>query len=149
MIALLIVLTLVSFLQATFWPINLVLIILISRAFVTSDKITLWLSFGFGLLLALLSGYPLGSLSLIYLLIIVLVRLVRNTHLASHWLIILPLSWIMLLLDQFLQSLILGTGFRFLSSLLPLIFVLPIYLAVRFWEERFIPRPAIKLKIGK
>lgn len=149
MIALLIVLTLISFLQATFWSVNLVLIILVSRAFVTSDKITIWLAFGFGLLLSLLSGYTLGSLSLIYLLIVVLVRLVRNTHLASHWLIILPLSWIMLLLDQFLESLILGIGFRLGTTFIPLIFVLPIYLAVRFWEERFIPRPAIKLKIGK
>lgn len=149
MIQLVITLIFLSFLQATILPWNLILIILISRSFITDEKDNFYLAFGFGLFLSLLLGYSLGVLSLIYLICVAGVGLVKKTQLVSQWFAILPISLILLLFDHLAESLIFGSRENFLSVLPQLILVLPVYFLIRFWEERFIPKKEIKLKVGK
>lgn len=148
MILVIVVLLFLSFLQATLVPINLVLIVLICRSFVVEEKENLYLAFGFGLLMSLLIGFPLGILSLIYLLMIYLVYFIKSTPLAAYWVIILPLTLIISALDQFLENPGLGLGLHLGYLLRVGAFALPLYLVIRFWEERFIPRSDIKLKVG-
>ena len=144
-----IILILISFLQATFLPLNLVLIFLICRSFIVEDNTNYWLAFGFGLLLSLLLGFPLGSLSFIYLVGIFMVYLAKRTHFASHWLVIVPLALGIIVFDQVLENLALGFNLNFKSIIIQIILVLPAYFMILFWEERFIARKDIRLKIGK
>jgi hypothetical protein len=151
MIAEIIILIFISFLQGALLPFDLMLLILTVRSFVVDEKLNYWLAFGFGLLLSLLLGFPLGSLSLIYLLATAVVYSVKRTEFASNWLIVVPLVVILLIVDSLLQNLLMSSGFTSgisVSVLLAEVFlVLPIYFLIRFWEERFIPKKDIRLKV--
>lgn len=142
-------LILISFLQTTLLPLNLVLLILISRSFIVSEKQNLWLAFWFGLLVSFLSGFPLGSLSIIYLFIVALVQSIKKAQFVSHWVFILPLSFILLLFDHLVRNLVIGASFNFIPVIIQTALALPVYLLVRLYEERFIPKAGIRLKVGK
>lgn len=142
-------LILISFIQSSLLPFNLVFLIIIARSFITGDETNYFLAFGFGILLSLLSGLPLSSLSLVYLIAVAAVFAVKRAQFASHWAVILPLSAILLLLDHGARSAVTGSSLSPLSLLIQAILGLPVYFLVRLWEERFIPRGEIKLKVGK
>ncbi|MCL5784509.1 MAG: hypothetical protein M1142_04120 [Patescibacteria group bacterium] len=144
---LVILLIFLSFLQATLLPFNLVLLVLISRSFLKEEKSNYWLAFSFGLLLSFLLNYPLGSLSILYLVEVAIIHFIRRAEFASHWLVVLPLSFVFLLADQFVQSKLLGFSLNFWPLVPQVVLSVPIYLLIRFWEERFIPRADVKLKI--
>lgn len=140
-------LILLSFLEATIIPLNLVLIVLIARAFIKEEKENLYLAFVFGLLLSHLNLMPLGILSIIYLVIIKLVHLLSHTRLAKHFLLIIPLSLSMLGLEHILISLIFNkTIYLSWVLLVEAAITLPTFFVLRVWEERFIPKKEIKLK---
>lgn len=145
--AITIALILAAFFQAAFLPFDLVLLILISKSFAAGEKGDYWLAFVLGLFVSLLSVYTLGSLSIFYLVVIKIVHTVKKTHFASNWLVVLPLTFCLVLLTQLGKGLILGSKINLFIILLQSILAVPIYLAVRFWEERFIPQPQVRLKI--
>lgn len=138
-----------SFLQGAFLPISLVLIFLLTRSFISSGKENLWLAFGFGLLASVLQGLPLGFFSLVYLLAVVLSQIIRNTHIASHWIAILPLSALFLLVEDILVHIFFGFAINYRLLLVEIVLVLPFYFVLRLWEERFVVKSEIRLKIGK
>lgn len=138
-----------SFFQTALIPADLVLLILISRSFIVSDQSNYWIAFFFGLLVSLLLSQPLGVLSIIYLLVVKLVQLFKGVSFSSNWLMVLPLSFLLLLLDKGLEFLIFHQTPSISSVLAQMLSVIPIYLLVRFWEERFIPKNDIRLKIRK
>lgn len=149
MIPIVIILALASLLQTTLLSLDLVVLVLIARAFILDEKSNFWLAFGFGLILALLSGYPLGSLSLAYLLVVAVVSSIRKTPLDTHPLIIVPMTFILLACIAWLEKILFGMKLSMGIIILETILVLPVYLILRFWEERFIPKKDIKLKMGK
>lgn len=149
MIPLIFVLILFSFLQEAFLPFNLVLLILVSRAFVVTGKKNYYLAFIFGLVLSFLAGYPLGSLSIIYLIIVLIIHIFRRFQFVTHPLIVIPVAAVALLADQVARSLMLGSKIELGQIPLQIVLVIPIYFAVLLWEERFIVRKDIKLKVGK
>lgn len=149
MIVLTVVLLLLSFLQSTILPLNFILLILISRSFVIDERENLYLAFFFGLLLSILLGYPLGSLSLVYLLIVLATKFIKKTQIADSWLAILPLSVIFVLFDMGAKSLILKSSLSLSNSVPEILLIIPIYFLIRFWEERFIIKPEIRLKVGR
>ena len=134
---LIIILILAAFLQTTVLPIDLVLLILICRAYVINEKENLYLAFAFGLLTSHLYLTSLGLHSLIYLIAVQAVQLLSRSNLAGNSLLILPIS----------LSLITLTTFNFSEGIIASILSLPVLYLVRFWEERFIVRKEIKLKI--
>lgn len=138
-----------SFLQGALVPLNLVLIFLIVRTFIVDDRENLWLAFGFGLLLSVLLGYPLGTLSLLYIVAVVPVQLIKRTHLASYWLAIIPLSFLVLLFDRLIVWVTTGTSFNLWWVAGEVALIVPSYFIVRLWEERFVARKDIRLKVGK
>lgn len=149
MIIFIVVLMLLSFLQSTLLPVNLVLLVIIARSFVVDEKINLYFAFFFGLLLSLFLGYPLGSLSLVYLFSVLAIKFMKKGELSTSWLSILLLSVILLLFDLGARSLLLKSSFN-LPSLFPeFAFIIPVYFLVKFWEERFAVKPEIRLKVGK
>lgn len=145
---LIIVLILISFLQATIMPIELVLLILICRSYIKEDKANLYLAFAFGLLTSHLTLTPLGLNSLIFLILVQITQVLSKTRLAGNSLLIIPLTLILLSVNQLVTSLIIQQTF-FLSPkiLLESFLSLPILYVVRLWEERFVVRKEIKLKI--
>ncbi len=147
MIVLSLTLILFCFLQEAFLPFNLVLLVLISRAFVVDEKENYYLAFAFGLLLSFLAGYPLGVLSIIYLSLVFAIHIFRRMQFATHLLTLIPIAAVSLFLDGAARSLMLSSSFDLKLFLPQIILIIPVYLATLFWEERFIPKKDLKLKV--
>lgn len=133
---LIIILIIVSFLQSTIWPLNLVLIILISRAYLRAQKSNLFLAFFLGLLISHLMLLPLGVKSIIYLVIVQMIQVLSKSRLAGHPFLVVPLTFIVILADSGLSAAI-WAGFV----------SLPVFYLLKDWEERFVPAKEIKLRI--
>jgi len=142
------ILIIISFLQSTIIPLDLVLLILISRALLRPDRTNLFLAFGIGLLSSHLNLTPLGFESLIYLIIVEILSGLSKSRLSPNFYLIIPLSLVPLFLHQQIASLLIHTTFHFS----PKIFIegflsLPIFFLVKIWEERFIVRREIRLTV--
>ncbi len=137
---LIIILIIVSLLQSTILPINLVFIFLICRAYLKVDKANLYLAFAFGLLAAFLDLKLLGLQSIIYLISVQLVQVLSRSRLAGNSLLLVPISLVVLFLDQLLIS-------RQSSVVLESLLSLPIFYIIKLWEERFFVPKEFKLKI--
>lgn len=137
---LIVILIIASFLETTVLPVNLVLIILICRAYLKTDRVNLYLAFGFGLLIAHLNLSNLGAGALIYLLIVAIVQALSKLRLATNPLLIVPISFIILSFSQL-------TDWNLLRIPISSFLALPTFYLLRFWEERFIVQKEIKLKI--
>jgi len=134
---LILILTIIAFLQTTILPLNLVLIILICRSYTKADKANLYLAFVFGLFSAHLDLTVLGLQSITYLIIVQITESLSKTRLAGNPLLIVPVSLVLLLL----------TTLEFPKIFLESLLALPILYLIRAWEERFIIRKEIKLRV--
>lgn len=145
---LIIILILAAFLQTTIIPIELVLIVLICRSFLKISKSNLYLAFFFGLLISHLRIVNLGFDSIVYLLTVQLTQILSKVRLAGNSLLIIPLTFVLLILSQIINFLFLHEGLNlFPKVLIEALFSLPILYILRIWEERFIVRREIKLKV--
>lgn len=137
-----------SFLQSTILPLDLVLIILICRALIKEDKENLYLAFAFGLFIAHLNGHLLGFQSVIYLLVIFSTQLISKSRLSKNSLLVIPLSFVCLFFNEIAISLIVSQSIQlFPKIVLETILCIPVFYLLRVWEERFIPRKEIKLRV--
>lgn len=145
---LIVILIIASFLQTTIWPIDLVLIILICRSYVRISKSNLFLAFAFGLFISHLTLITLGFESLIYIFAVCITQALSKTRLAGNSLLIVPVSFVLLLVSHSLNSIFLHQSF----DLFPKVFIestlsLPVLYLIKLWEERFIVRQEIKLRV--
>lgn len=136
------VLTIISLLQTTVISLELVLIILICRSYIKTDRTNLILAFGFGLLIGQLNLNLLGLTSILYLFTVQITQVLSKTRLAGNSFLIIPLSLGLLAINH----LVLGT-FSLPKVILEALISLPIFYLIRVWEERFIVRRDIKLKL--
>ncbi|MDO8573372.1 MAG: hypothetical protein Q7R77_01340 [Candidatus Daviesbacteria bacterium] len=136
---LIIILIIASFLQTTVLPVNLGLIILICRAYLRADRANLYLAFVFGIFIANLNLINLGIGSFIYLLAVTIVQALSKLRLAANPLLIVPISFMLLSLDQL-------ASWDLSKILISSFLSLPIFYAIRLWEERFIVQKEIRLK---
>ncbi len=142
------VLIIISFIQSAILPLDLVLIILICRSYTRTDKANLYLAFGFGLFNGHLNLTTMGLQSLLYLILVSVTESLSKSRLAGNSLLIIPLSLILVSLNQAVLSMAVGqTVALFPKNLLEAILSLPILYLVRIWEERFVVRAGIKLRI--
>lgn len=144
---LIIVLIISSFLQSTIVPIDLVLIILICRSYIKSDKSNLFLAFACGLLDAHLSLTSLGFASILYLSSIQATQVLSKARLAGNSLLIIPFIFVLLIINQLASSFFIHQSLEFKKVFLESLLSLPILYLVRMWEEKFIIRKEIKLRI--
>lgn len=144
---LIITLIITSFLQTTILPLDLVLIILICRSYIKDDKANLYLAFALGLLTSHLTLMPLGLNSLIYLMLIQITQILAKSRLAGNLLLIVPITFILLSINDVLSSFLIKNLFFSIETFLESILSLPIVYLVRLWEERFIVKREIKLKV--
>lgn len=141
------VLLAIAFLQSSLTSVDFVLMVLLLRSYITKEKINLYLAFFMGLLISHLSFSPLGLQSIVYVVMVQLVLLLAglrwNTHIA-----VFPVILVLLLIDQGMQSFLTNQSLSLWPSILiNVLSLLPIYILIRFWEERFVIRPDIKLKV--
>lgn len=142
------ILIIAAFLQTTIMPINLVLIILILRSFLKMDASNLYLAFFIGLLMSVLDFKPLGFYSLIYLAATTGTQLVTRLRFSNHLVIIFPTVIFFLVAEKLVLSLTIGESLQLMPQILvEAVLVLPTYILLRFWEERFIVRRDIKLRV--
>lgn len=145
---LVVILIVASFIQTTILPLDLVLIILICRAYVKEDKENLYLAFFFGLLISHLSLTLIGIESILYLVLIQLTQMLSKSKLAGNSYVLVPVMFVLLSVNQIVNSILLQHSIQ----ISPKIFVesflsLPILYLVRVWEERFIVKGDIKLRV--
>lgn len=144
---LIIILIIASFLQTTILPIDLVLLILICQAYARADKANFYLAFAFGLLTSHLNLSHLGVQSLIYLVSVLVTESLSKLRLAGNPLLIVPISLVLLSVDQLINSMLGYTAFDLPKLIFASVLSLPALFIIRFWEERFVVRKEIKLKI--
>lgn len=146
---LIVVLIIASFVQSTILPINLILIILLCRAYIRTDETNLYLAFLFGLLSAHLNLQTLGFQSIIFLILVQLTQILSKPRLAGNPLLIVPISLAAFSFNEISISLLNHQTIHLLPQVvLESIFSLPVLYLIRLWEERFIVRKEIKLKVG-
>lgn len=133
---LVLLLIILSFLQGIILPVNLVLLVLICRAYLMRAKSTLYLAFFFGLLLSHLNLQPLGLTSLQFLLFVQVTQTLGRRPFAGHPFLIIPLSFVFTLVE----------GNVYLAMVSAIV-SLPIFYFLRLWEERFAPPKEIKLRL--
>lgn len=146
---LILILVFASFIQSSLLSVQLILMALLARSFIVTDRLNFGLAFGLGLLLSLLTGGKLGVLSIVYLLGVILIYFIKERSVGSHWAILLPITIFMLMLDAGVKSLIFGASLDIRSTLLQTVLVLPLYFITILWEERFVIKKEIRLKVGR
>ncbi len=145
---LIVILIIASFLQTTILPINLVLIILICRAYLKISPSNLYLALFFGMLISHLNLVTLGFNSLIFIICVQITQGLSKTRLAGNSLLIIPITFILLSSSGILTSVFLNQSPEaFPKILFESLLSLPILYALKIWEERFIVRGDIKLKM--
>lgn len=144
---LIIILIIAAFLQTTILPIDLCLLILTCRAYVRSDISNLYLAFAAGLLTAHLNLTGIGLQSIIYLSSVQATQILSRLRLAGNPLLIVPISFCLLSLNQLVNSIINHQAVEFPNVIIASLLSLPILSWIRLWEERFIVRKEIKLRV--
>lgn len=141
-----IILIIAAFLQTTIIPIDLVLLLLICRAYIKSEKANLYLAFILGLFVTHLNLGNLGIQSIIYLIAVSATQMLSKLQFAGNPLLIVPITAVFLFVNQIINSYINQNTVGFLSIILASLLSLPTLYLIRIWEERFIVRKDIKLK---
>jgi rod shape-determining protein MreD len=142
------VLILAAFIQSTVLPINLVLLLIIIRSYIRIERENLYLAFAFGLFLSLLEHTPLGLYSLLYLILVEVTHLFSKAPISRNFFTVIPIMVVLLVVNDVVTSLIEGISIHiFPQILVEGILILPIYIVLRMWEERFIVRKEVRLKV--
>lgn len=145
---LIVVLVLLSFLQVTLIPLNLVLLILILRAYLYPEKINLYLGFFLGLLISFLDSQTLGVYSLAYVFFIQIIHIFRKTPFALHYFVIIPAIVLILSLNRIFLSVVTGSSIQLWPQILKESFlIIPVFLFLKIWEERFVVKPEVKIRL--
>lgn len=145
---LVIILTVAAFLQSTILPINLVLIILIARSLIRPQRANLILAFSFGLLISHLNLQLLGFQSLTFLILIQFTQILSTSRVSANPLLIIPLSFLSLSLNLIATSILNYQSIHLMPQvLIEGLLSLPIFYLIKLWEERFIVRKEIKLRV--
>ncbi len=142
-----IVLILACLIQTSFLPVNLCLILLICRSLARPDSNNLYLAFAAGIFLGILSSLNIGFYALAFLIIIEIVELLKNSRITSNILTVVPISAVLFLGLAVTEKIVLGMSINFWIISIDALLSLPFFVAVKFWEERFIVLPDVKLKL--
>ena len=142
-----IVLILLAFIQTTIIPVDLVLMVILLRAYIKVEKTNLYLAFILGLLVAYLQQLPLGVFSLLYLVLTQLTHLFSKLPVSKNFFSVVPLICILLSSNELVSLLFAGRSPDWFRILWGSLLALPLYFVLKIWEERFVVRPEIKLKV--
>ncbi len=139
------ILIIAAFLQSSFIPINLVLILLISRSLSLIDQANLAAAFLGGILLGLLSAANLGFWALVFLMVVKLIELIKKLPFSVNILTIIPVSLLLILAVEYSQQLLLGQTLSLTKVIVETVLVLPTYFVFNLLERGAFT-PELKLR---
>jgi cell shape-determining protein MreD len=143
----LLLITLAAFLQSAFLPINLVLVLIVARSLVIEDRDNLFIAFFGGLILSFLTQSNLGYYSILFILLVKLASMLRKLPVSFNLIMIFISGALLIGIAGMLSSFFAGQSFTFWPRLTEMILVLPTYLLLRSWEDRFVATSHTKLRI--
>lgn len=143
----LLLLVLLAFLQSAFLPLNLVLVLLIARSLVVEDRSNLILAFGSGLVLSFLTQVNLGYWPVILILAVKLAGMIRKLPVSFNPVIIILSGVVVISIVAVVNNFFIGETIQLFQRILESVLVLPAFYLTRAWEERFVVKSAIKLKM--
>lgn len=143
----LLIVLLLAFLQSTFLPLNLVLVMLISRSLVLDEPGNLLSAFLAGLILSFLTQVNLGYWPLLFILAVKLIQLLKRIPVSFNALMVFFSSGLVISVVSLLNQLFIDQDLHILQIIFESVLVIPAFYFTRFWEERFIVKKSIKLKI--
>ena len=143
----LLLLILLAFLQSAFLPLNLVLVLLIARSLVVEDRSNLILAFGSGLVLSFLTQVNLGYWPIVLVLAVKLAGMIRKLPVSFNPVIIFLGGVIVISIVAVVNNFLIGEKIQIIPRIWEAVLVLPIFYLTRAWEERFVVKSGIKLKI--
>lgn len=144
---LLLLITLFAFLQSAFLGVNLVMVILIARALVVSDRENLFLAFFGGLILSFLTQVNLGYYPLIFILIVKLGELVKTFPVSFNLFMIFLSGAVLVAIAGGLNVVFINQEMSLYTHLFEAILVVPFYFFIKLWEERFVVKSHMKLRM--
>lgn len=97
--------------------------------------------------MGVLTGQNLGIWPLIFLGTVRFIHLLKRLPFSFNYKTLIPISFLIYLLIGFLEKILFGQSISSVKVFLETGLTLPTYLFVKFWEERFIVKPDIKLRI--
>lgn len=143
--AYLFILVLAALFQASFVPVNLVLVLLICRSLIVQERANLFLAFGIGIFLGLLQTDNLGFWPLLFLVVTEVAHLSRGLPVFKNLGLILLVSGVLIVSSELLQALVLKEAFNVSRTVVEAVLVLATYPFLLFWEQRLVGQPGIKL----
>lgn len=146
---LLLLLILFAFFQSAVSTLNFVLIILIARSLVLESKENLVLAFFGGFMLSFLTQTNLGYWPLLLILVTRLGHLLRKLPVSFNPVMVFIAGSIQVLLVLMAGKFFIGSGFEVYPHLYETLLVVPSYYLIRMWEERFVPKSELRLKLKK
>ncbi len=136
-----------AFLQTTFLPLNLCLILIICRSYALEERQNYYLALFAGIVLGFLNSQNLGFWPLIFLIVVKITHLVKKLPVTANFLTIIPVAFIQLALVKWLESLIFKSTLNFFFVIVETVLALPLFILIKLWEERFIANKEIKLRL--
>lgn len=144
---LLLLITLFAFLQSAFLGVNLVLVLLIARSLVVSDRDNLYMAFFGGLILSFLTQINLGYLPLVFILIVKLGEFIKTFPLSFNLLMIFVSGSVLIAIASGLNMIFIDQNLNLYIHLIETILVVLFYFVIKLWEERFVIKSHMKLRM--
>ena len=144
---LIIILVLLSFIQTTILPLDLVLVILLLRSYIKPERTNLTLAFFLGILIAQLMSQPPGLYCTLYLILVELTSILASLPLRKNLIFAGASLIVFLLLEKIVLAKFTGATPYFWSVVFEMVFALLSYFVLKLWEERFVVRSEIKLRL--
>ena len=142
-------LILAALLQTTFIPVNLVLILILARSFIAEDRSNYFAAFGAGIILGVMSTQNIGIWATIFLVVVRIIHLIKRLPIFENARTFLPTALLILLTVKFFEMLIFSQKTDYRVVVIEAVVSMPIFWMIRIWEERFIVKPQIKLKLRR
>lgn len=145
----LLLLTIFAFMQSAVSILNFVLIILVARSLVLDHKENLISAFFGGVMLSFLTQTNLGYWPLVLVFVTKLGHLLRRLPVSFNPVMVFIAGALQIFLAILINKIFFGTGFEIYKHLIEALLVVPVYYLIRLWEERFVPKSELRLKLKK
>ena len=136
-----------AFFQTSFVPLNLCLIIIICRSFILSKQSNFFIAFLIGIILGVLASQNLGFWALVFVIITKVSNATKKLPVSSNIFTIIPVIFVLLMLVSLLENLSFKTPINLLKIIIESLLGLPIFYFFKLWEERFVLKSDLRLKI--
>ncbi len=125
-----------AFIQTSFLPLNLVLIMLVSKTLVEDDNSNLVLAFFAGILVGVLSSQNIGFWALVNLAAVEVARFVKKAPFSQNALTLLPVFGLILLFSRFFEGVFVKQSVQYSLIFWEVLVSVPVYLGIKFWKDK-------------